>query len=508
LSDPDPLKENGIMLALRKSRALAQGAKVGVIAAATCLVVSGCALRVSHDQVVAASGARAASLQSLGDAPSDTGGSTTPLPTATVGPITGPVPSGPARSVPGSPSGPVGGTTGNSVGAPPPAPHSALCKGTGTIVIGNVSPYGASAVGQNYAPGRDALKIWEADVNQRGGICGRPVQVITMDDGGNASKTSADLRDLVENKHAVAIVGWGTAFTLSAGQGYLEQKQIPVIGGDLLSMAWSSSPVMFPEGTGFDEAIYGALTASKRPGAANKLALFYCAEAQSCSDANQMISQEGIANAAGTPLVYSAKVSLTAVSFASECQQAHQAGADILLMGGDASFVERIANSCAQQGLTFRYTTISVAVQDAQAQNPNFQNGNFAVATPVIPWPSTATVGAEEYSAAYHRYYPNLVNSGMAIAYWASAKLAEKIIASIGSGPVTPATVLAAARQVRNETLDNLTGPLTFRSSGGQGSPRCFGVVEIFNQKWVARDNGKMTCRSGPPLTKQGGGTA
>lgn len=501
------------MLVLRNSGVLSQGARLAVVAAVSCLTVSGCALRVSHDRVVAASAAGSAGtvadggLGGLGDGTTGPGGTTGPAGgSATSGPAAGGASGGPGAGSGGtglSGTGTAGASTGRTGAQGLPA---SVCKGTGTIVLGNVAPYGASAVGQNYAPGRDALKVWEADVNHRGGICGRRVQVIAMDDAGNASKTSADLRDLVENKHAVAIVAWGGAFTLQAGLGYLEQKQIPVLGGDLLGMAWSSSPVLFPEGAGFDESIYGALVSSKRPGAANKMALLYCAEAQSCSDANDLVTRQGIAKAAGTPAVYTAKVSLTAVSFASECQQAKQAGADIMLMGGDASFVERIANSCAQQGISFRYTTVSLAVQDGQANNPNFQNGNFAVATSVIPWPSTATPGAKEYSDAYHRYYPDLVNSGTAINWWASAKLAEVVIRSIGSAPVTPASVLAAARRLKNETLNGLTGPLTFHS-GGQGSPRCFATVVIENDKWVARDNGKFTCRTGPPLTKEGGGS-
>ncbi|MCW2499674.1 MAG: hypothetical protein JWN87_1350 [Frankiales bacterium] len=502
------------MLALRKSVSVGRGRRLVILASVTCLAMTGCGMRISHDRVVAASGAGQSGtvVDPLTGAPVDPGAPVSGLPgasgptgtTGNVGPLSpGPTSGSVAPVGPGTPGKP-GTSRGSGGGA------AGVCKGTGTILLGNVAPYGASAVGQNFAPGRDALKIWETDVNNRGGICGRKVKVFAVDDGGNASRTSAAMRDLVENKHVVAIVAWGTALTMQAGLGYLEQKQIPVLGGDLLGMGWSSSPIMFPEGAGFDEAIYGALTSSKRPGAANKMALFYCAEAQSCADANDLVTRQGIGKAAGTPVVYTAKVSLTAVSFASECQQAKQAGADIVLMGGDASFVERIANSCAQQGIQFRYTTVSLAVQDGQSQNPNFQNGNFAVATPVIPWPSTATPGAKEYSAAYHRYYPDLVNSGTAMSWWASGKLAEAVISRIGSGAVTPASILAAARGLRNETLNGLTGPLSFGSGGaarGQGSPRCYYTVEVRNNKWVARDNGKLHCRSGPPLTKEGGGT-
>lgn len=493
------------MLALRKCGSRRYQVQIGLVAALAGLTVSGCAMRVPHAEVVAANqgsvtveqvAASPGSTPGVGAGQGTTGGLTAPVVVPSTG--TGGVRSTGTTGVSSS-GGASSGTTGSTNAA-------AVCHGTGTILLGNLAPYGASAVGQNYAPGRDALKIWQADVNARGGICGRQVQVITEDDGGNASNTSADLRDLVENKHVVAIVAWGTALTLQAGLSYLESKNIPVLGGDILSLKWSTSPVLFPQGAGYDEAIAGALYASKRAGAANKLAFLYCAEAQACSDANDILVNRGVAQKSGTPMVYSAKVSLTAVSFGSECQQAKQAGADIMFLGGDASFVERVANSCAQQGITFRYTTLSLAVTDNQSQNPNFQNGNFAVGTAVIPWMATSTPGAAAYAAAVQRYDPSLLNSGTAMSWWASAKLAEDVIRSIGSGPVTPATVLAAARRLKADNLEGLTGPLTYHS-GGQGSPRCFGIAEVRNNKWVARDNGKLTCRSGPPLTTEGAGS-
>jgi branched-chain amino acid transport system substrate-binding protein len=474
-------------------------------------LLTGCALRVDHDKVVAASGGGATTVTDGAALPGQVPGTVT-QPGVT---DTGTVPAPGAVSQPGAvattaPQGTpgAGGTKATNPSRPAAAGAgtTSVCKGTGTIKLGNVAPYGASAVGQNFAPGRDVLKVWERDVNARGGICGRPVQVIIKDDQGNASNTSAALRDLVENEKVSAIVAWGTALTLNAGLGYLESKGIPVLGGDNLSLKWSTSPVLFPIGAGYDESIGAALTAAKRPGAANKASFLYCAEAQACSDAYDIMVNKGVAQKVGTPMVYTAKVSLTAISFASECQQAAKAGADILFIGGDASFVDRVANSCAQQGLKFRYTTLSLAVTDAQSQNPNLQ-GNFAVGTPVIPWPSTSSPGAKLYQEAIARYSPSTVNSGIAIQWWTAAKLAETVIGRIGAGDVTPASIAAAARTLKNETLGGLTGPMTY-TAGGQGSFRCYGVAEVQNNKWVGRDNGKIYCRTGDPLTPEGADTS
>jgi branched-chain amino acid transport system substrate-binding protein len=507
---------------------MSRRARTTAVLAACAIVSTGCALRVSHERVVASTqgGEQQAQDPETGGEATGTSGTGTGTGTGQTSGSTAAT-SGGTGSAATSTTG-VGGTTAGGTGASPGtsgtttgrsgattgtsgAPGTTtgvpanVCKGIGTIRLGNVAPYGASAIGQNYAPGRDVLRIWQNDVNARGGICGRQVEVITEDDGGNASNTSAKLRDLVENKKVSAIIAWGTALTINAGLGYLESKQIPVLGGDVLSPKWSTSPVLFPQGAGFDEVLFGTISSAKKAGAANKMAFLYCAEAQACSDAYNGVVQGGISNKAGVPVTYSGKVSLTAISFASECQQAKSSGADIMFLAGDASFVERVANSCQQQGLSFRYTTTSLAVSDAQSKNPNFQNGNFSVATIVQPWTTTSSAGAKAYAEAYKRYDPELLNSGLAISWWASAELAEKVLTSVGSGPVTPATVLAAARKVKGENLGGLTGALTYRN-GGQGSPRCVGVAEVRGGKWVARDNGALTCRKGPALTSYGAG--
>ncbi|MEY2434554.1 MAG: branched-chain amino acid transport system substrate-binding protein, partial [Acidimicrobiaceae bacterium] len=210
-----------------RSGSLALSGRMSLVGAMVGLAISGCALRVSHDRVVAstqglqASNGPASNVAPLppASAPAPTGGSTTggsgvPIPGRSSSGSSG-TGAATAGSAGASSSTGAAGAGAGSTGAT--SGQAAACKGTGTIVLGNVAPYGASGVGQNYAPGREVLKVWEKDVNARGGICGRKVQVITEDDGGNASNTSADLRDLVENKHVAAIIAWGTALTLSGG---------------------------------------------------------------------------------------------------------------------------------------------------------------------------------------------------------------------------------------------------------------------------------------------------
>jgi branched-chain amino acid transport system substrate-binding protein len=454
--------------------------------AALLLATTGCGTRLAHDRVVADWGASDSAATAV--VPGAAAGVT---PSAVV-PTAGPT----ARA--GAPVSVRRSNTGGSAAAPRTA-SSSVCAGTGTIKLGNVAPYSATAVGSSYQPLGDAVQVWQADVNARGGICGRKVQVIQRDDQGSTSENAAQVKDLVENEHVVAFVGQGTALTQEGSRSYLEQHHVAVFGGDTLSMEWSKSPALFPEGLGFDELIYQTLRSTQPyTHGNNKVALLYCAEAQACADGKQLGIDDGIAKKAGVDVVYSKQTSLTAISFASECQAAHDAGAATMFLGGDSSFIERVANSCGQQGLSFEYTS-AIGASAAQASN-QYLNNHFHVATQVFPWAAGSTAAQKRYQAAWHRYYPQLDNSGASAVGWVSGLLAEHVLSLLGSQVPTSQNVWDTAHtMVKGYTADGLTGPLTYRP-GGQQSPRCGGFADIVDGAWVARNNGALTCRSGAPL--------
>jgi branched-chain amino acid transport system substrate-binding protein len=459
---------------------------------AALLLTTGCASRVAHDRVVAdwnaATAASASTTQPGETASASASAASAAAPGAAPEPVASRA-TGPSK----------GSTAGSRSTTPTSAAGSSVCAGTGTIKLGNVAPYSATAVGSSYQPLGDALQVWQADVNARGGICGRQVQVIQRDDKGSTSENAAQVKDLVENEHVVAFVGEGTALTLEGSRSYLEEHHVAVFGGDVLSMEWSKSPALFPMGLGFDELIYETLRSTQAYAHGNnKMALLYCAEAQACADGKELIVDKGLGRRAGLQVVYSKQTSLTQISFASECQAAHDAGAATMFLGGDASFIERVANSCGQQGLSFQYTS-AIGGSAGQVDN-EYLNNHFHVATQVFPWAASSTPAQKRYQAAWHRYYPQLDNSGAAATGWVSGLVAEHVLSLLGSRVPTSQNVWDTAHsKVKGFTADGLTGPLTYRP-GGQLSPRCGGYADIIDGAWVARSNGALTCRSGAAL--------
>jgi branched-chain amino acid transport system substrate-binding protein len=493
------------------------------LALSAAVLMSACGTQVSHARVVAGAGLAGAVQQGGSNDPGvtapgsatsggGTGGGTTGAPsgsttgvpgssggsgtTGVVGGTTGTSGSAGTAGSTGTASGSRGGTTGSSGAAP--AVAGGCGKGSGTIKIGNVGPYSATAAGATASPARDILKVWEAEVNGKGGICGRKVQVLTRDDKGSASQNASEVRDLVENEKVVAFIGNINTVAGGGQPSYLEGKKVPVIGGDLIVPAWFSSPVYFPQGVDANEVNYAHLKLVQAKPNGTKVAFLYCAEFAACTDGYNAFIKNKIPEKAGSQIVYAKKVSLTAISFASECQEAKKAGAGALYAGGDASFVERVANSCGQQGISFAYLVSGQTVSDSQKSN-QYLNNNMYVATTVQPWTATNTPGSKLFSDSIARYGPNVSKTGNSMGNWASALLAEHAIQAIGDAPVNPTSVLAALRQVKGYTNQGLSGPLTFHS-GKQETSHCVGGVLLSGGNFTSVNGGSLSCRSGAPL--------
>jgi branched-chain amino acid transport system substrate-binding protein len=498
---------------------------LSVVAVACALMLSACGSDISHDRVVAAAGLQGSSQQggssgtgtgsdgTAGTAdrggvtqdPGSSGGGSSSATTGAAGSIGVTGSTGSAGSSTGStkgtaPSGSAGssGSTGSPSrpGTAGSASTSGCGKGTGTIKLGNTGPYSATAAGSTASPSRDILKVWQAEVNAHGGICGRKVEVLIRDNKGNTSEDAADVKDLVENQHVVAFVGNTTSLTVGGQQSYLEGKKIPVIGGDVVADVWFDSPVYFPQAANASEVNYAHLKSIQSRPSGTKLAFLYCAEFAACSQGYNAFVK--VAKRAGTEIVYQKKVSLTAISFASECQEAKKAGAGAIYAGGDATFVNRVANSCGQQGLTFDYLVNGSSV-GADQQDNQYLNNHMFVATPQQAWTTTSSPGAKLFSDSIARYGPNVAKTGNSIETWTAAILAQHALETIGDKPVNAASVLAAIRAVKGYDNMGLSGAVSF-STGKQKTNRCTGAVQLVNGEFVSVNDGKLSCRAGAPL--------
>lgn len=457
------------------------------------LLAAACGHRTDTDDLVAANSQiterERVSRSGGGSSDAGTDGST--------GDIAGADGAAPAGSAGGGSTGTGGGTGGVGDDGGPGGQEPGAAIGTpgesGPIVIGSVGNYSGIA-GPPQAPMAKAVQVWADYTNSKGGLFGRQVQVILVDDRGDPAQHVAALRDLVENRHVVAFVSNAGALTIASGRRYLESAGVPVIGTACANTTEFESQIFFPQCEHVEDFYQRAIQVGvQSTDVEPNLAFITCSEAQTCTDAYNNVVNGGAAERAGANLVYSARASLAQPDFTSECQEARSRGAQLMNVILDPTGVIRLGQSCARQGFNPVFIQGSATVFYETKDQPGLSN--LIVAGQVFNFVGTETPARQEFHDVMETFYGK--PGGPAEAYgWASAKLFELVAirAAERSQSVSPETLIDALHTVSNETLGGLTVPLTFPAGRpAQPAPCAFGAMAR-DGEWQPLNNGEPFC--------------
>lgn len=94
-----------------------------------------------------------------------------------------------------------------------------------------------------------------AVANAEGGIQGRPVQLVTADDGGKREQVLANTRKLVEQDKVLALVGYTSGAGTEASLGYLSQAKLALVAPATGNMGIrnAANPYLFHTRAGYDD---------------------------------------------------------------------------------------------------------------------------------------------------------------------------------------------------------------------------------------------------------------
>ena len=443
-------------------------------ATALALLSAACGSRMSHQAIVDANGG--ATGAAVGQQPGtglagSPGASAAPgsVPNAiggraSTGSVTGgSVASGATSS--GSTSGTTT-TTGSSGGTTP--------KGA-PLIIGSVGNYSGIA-GASEKDGPKALQIWAAWVNDHGGVNGHPVKVYVVDDGMDPQRYQAAVKDLVENKHVIAFVDNFAPFTIQAGVKYLEQKRVPVIGGDCAEYVWNQSPMLFPQCPSYVAGMYDIAHTAAVYGVGKRFGAIICSEAAACTSTKHEWFDHGIAKKAGLDPVFEADVSIGQPDFTAECLQAQRDKVQIMSVVADVGTVSRVVNSCDRQGFHPQYIQASGTMDANLAKLPGMANA--LVSLNDFPWTVSGNNGINEFLDAYRTYAPNQPLTPNASQGWASAILFQQAAAHVSAHP-SSAEILAGLWSMHNNSLGGLAPPLTFAKNKPAPAALCAFVMKV-----------------------------
>jgi branched-chain amino acid transport system substrate-binding protein len=362
------------------------------------------------------------------------------------------------------------------------------------IVIGSVGNYSGPA-GSSLRPTALTVQTWAQWINQRGGLCGRRVQVAVVDDHSDPAQYRAALQDLVENRGVVAFIN-AASLTGAAGIEYLERVRVPAVGGGCAVEAEYRSSMYFLVCAPPADQYYGAARNAVLFGpASKKFGLITCREVEVCGAAarRELLERNGV-ESAGAELVYEAQASITQPDFTAECRGAANAGAASVSLMLDAASVRRFGQSCARQGYEPVFSQISATVINDTKDYPGL--GDLLVALPTFSFASASTPAQQEFQDAMSQLYDGKPGPAEGLG-WASAKLLELAATKAvqASGDVTPASLIAALQLMRDETVGGLTIPLSFAPGKPGSYPACWFAVRAKDGTWSTLNDGKPVCR-------------
>jgi branched-chain amino acid transport system substrate-binding protein len=412
-------------------------------------------------QSPAPKGVQAASSQPGTPAPpSRTAAGNAPAPKGTPGaPAPGPgTPGAPAPAVP-APSG--GQHTGPANLSP--VNIGSICECSG--------PAGAS-VGTGIASNQVVVK-W---INDNGGLNGHPIKLFVADSNSDPNRYYSLLKQMVEENHVIAFLGMMAPLTVNAGDKYLREKGIPVIGGDGAHGLWFQSPVLFFPGPSYTTQ---SVATAKLAVQLNtpKVAMFYCAEAQPCQVGRDALhSKLKDEKAPQAEIVYEAKVSLAQPDFSAECLQAKSKGAQSVIVFVDAAAASRATRSCIQQGYKPQWLTSPLT--SAHSDDPNNEGMTNPVA--VFPWFLDETPAQHLFHEVVKKYNPGLPVNATTAVVWVGGQMILQAAKNLPADNPTAQDLMNGMYTIRNNTFDGLLAdPVTF--TPGQPSPDhpCYFVIQI-----------------------------
>lgn len=379
------------------------------------------------------------------------------------------------------------------------------------VLVGSHHPLTGPAA-EGYATIATATSAYFAYLNAQGGVNGRQIRYIVMDDGYNPAETPVVAAELVENQQVFAMLnGLGTQ-THASVLDYLHLEGVP----DLFVASGSpmfNQPDVYPGTFGYNVdylveskvlATYGAETfpgkracflgqdddlgTDFRAGLVQVLGEGALAAEQTYSVAStDLVTQVGTLKAAGCEVVYLAAINaFSAIALGTAAQMGYHPQWIAASTGGD-------------------YGTVSAYLGEA---GPLLLEG-YVSANFLPPHDASGDPWTELFRQVHAEYMPEMPFNGMVVYGMSVAYLFAEALAHAGQDP-TRASLLAAVRSP--EVLGNGRVPLSLATSNVAYSGTQVNVVENGDQHYVGTpyltDNGTgpVVPYDGAPVPLTNGG--
>lgn len=332
------------------------------------------------------------------------------------------------------------------------------------IVLGSVTPVSGppSLLGKAHMA---ALKVWQMDVNSRGGINGRKVEIRLDDDGYVPQRAVLGVKRLNETENIFALIGTSGSAMLQAMLPYINEQKIPTVNALAVAAAHYTPPnkTVFVIGPTYCQEVSAAMTqlVKAKKLQKEKFAIVY-QDDEFGTDVRcgylKAVKDLGLNNVSEIVFKRGTK------DFSAEVLALKQAGTTFLLSGGVVAEHSMLLKEAAKNQMPLTFLGVhSAHLTPVQALAGPAGDGYF-VADYVPPLTDLSVPGMAKFMGLAQKYLSTdelkSLNRYSATAY-IGALVMEDAIRRCGKD-LTRACVVDKLETMKNFGTDGLASPISF----------------------------------------------
>jgi branched-chain amino acid transport system substrate-binding protein len=321
----------------------------------------------------------------------------------------------------------------------------------------------AAAFGQAH---KNGYAVALAELNARGGILGKPIELVYYDDQSRPDQAVQGVAKLVDRDHVPIILGAFSSENTRAMIPAVTQKRVPLIMPTATAdnVMESGSPWVFRICAGSSDYASATVEFLKNTGAPKTLAIVY--ENTNFGQANAM-AMKATATAAGMTVVDEESYQASSPDYKALLQRVAAKKPEVVYFASYLLDATTLLRQSAQVGLSPKYIT-SAGTGFAAAEFPTDKGaGKYAEYTfSVAQWlPTAKWPGSKAFDDAYTKL------TGAHPAYHAAESYAALVIAADAINRARSDQPAAIADAIRTTQLTTPFGPVQFDKKGQNAHP-------------------------------------
>ena len=305
----------------------------------------------------------------------------------------------------------------------------------------------------------EAVSAYLSDLNARGGINGYTFRLIAYDDGSEATRNAALMKQLLERDRVLTVLHCADLVAV-AGAEVVSKNDATIIGAFGASDVWYSDERWFVSSS-FQQPMYPyhALRYAKERFNATKVGLIYLNVPQGQGGARYT---RKYAPRLGQRIVYDSAVSPVEPDFTSYVVKLKQAGAEVVIFPGAADAMIRYLKAAEQQNYDAKLIAPLPAYDPVVGKSVGeFVEGRFYTVVNHAAPETSDPERVARYEKTIRRYFPDVVLSTWTIDGWVIGEMFEEAMRRLGDKEPTPQSLREALRTFR-EWQGTFNPPLTF----------------------------------------------